>query len=101
MSVNRKFFLGFIRIHILYQATKEEIYGVKMMNELKRHGYTVSPGTIYPILHSLENEGFLECREKKVNSKIRKYYWITDEGLKILKEAQGKIKELVDELVVR
>lgn len=99
MTVNRKFFLGFIRIHILYHASKGEIYGVEMMDELKTHGYEVSPGTIYPILHSLEDEGFLISRGKNMEGKIRKYYKITDEGRQILKEAQGKIKELIDEVM--
>lgn len=99
MTVDRKFFLGFIRIHILYHADKEEIYGSEMMDELKRHGYEVSPGTIYPILHSLENDGYLLSTEKNVDGKIRKYYKITDEGRKILKEARGKIKELIDEVM--
>ena len=85
MTLERKFFLGFILIHILYHADKEEIYGTEMINELKRHGHEVSPGTIYPILHSLENEGCLTSKEKKVEGKIRKYYKITEEGRKILK----------------
>ena len=52
----RNIFLGFIRIHILYHASKEEIFGVEIMRELKRHGYSISPGTLYPILHSLESQ---------------------------------------------
>lgn len=99
MTLERKFFLGFIRIHILYHADKEEIYGTEMINELRRHGYEVSPGTIYPILHSLENEGCLTSKEKNVEGKIRKYYKITEEGLKILKEARKKIKELINEVM--
>lgn len=99
MTLERKFFLGFIRIHILYHADKEEIYGTEMINELRRHGYEVSPGTIYPILHSLENEGCLTSKEKNVEGKIRKYYKITEEGRKILKEAREKIKELINEVM--
>lgn len=99
MTVDRKFFLGFIRIHILYHAGKEEIYGVEMMDELKTHGYEVSPGTIYPILHSLEEDGYLISSEKNVDGKIRKYYKITDEGNKILNEARRKIKELINEVM--
>jgi DNA-binding PadR family transcriptional regulator len=99
MTLERKFFLGFIRIHIIYHADKEEIYGTEMINELKRHGYEVSPGTIYPILHSLENEGYLTSKEKNVEGKIRKYYKITEEGRKVLKEAREKIKELINEVM--
>jgi DNA-binding PadR family transcriptional regulator len=99
MTVNRKFFLGFIRIHILYHAQNENIYGVQMMDELSKHGYKLSPGTLYPILHSLEGEGFLKSEKKNVKGKIRKYYTITPAGNKILLEALVKLKELTSELL--
>ena len=76
----RNIFLGFIRIHILYHASKEEIFGVKIMKELERHGYSISPGTLYPILHSLENQGYLTSRKEVVEGKVRKYYRITKKG---------------------
>jgi DNA-binding PadR family transcriptional regulator len=55
----RDFFLGFVRIHILHHAAEEPIYGLAMIEELGRHGYEVSPGTIYPILHGMERGGWL------------------------------------------
>ena len=97
--LERKFFLGFIRVHILYHASKEEIYGADIMDELKRHGYDISPGTLYPILHSLEKEGFLESVSKNVGGKMRRYYSITDEGKRILDDAKKKIQELIDEVM--
>lgn len=99
MVVNRKFFLGFIRIHILYHASKEAIYGVWMMKELKSHGYHISPGTLYPILHSMEKEGLLKSQSHNVKGKIRKYYSITPSGVRMLREARGKIKELTLEVL--
>lgn len=99
LSLERKFFLGFIRIHILYNASIKEIYGVEMMDELRNHGYEVGPGTIYPILHSLEEDGFLTIREENVNGKIRKYYSITSNGIEILNKARLRIKELINELM--
>jgi len=97
--LERKFFLGFIRIHLLYHASKSSIYGVEMIEELRRHGYNISPGTLYPILHSLEKEGFLVSETKNVDGKIRKYYRITRKGERILREAKKKIKELVEEIM--
>lgn len=70
-----------------------------MMQELKNHGYDVSPGTMYPILHSLENEGFLKSRKENVKGKIRKYYKLTSNGQKILKESRQKTVELVNEVM--
>ncbi len=55
----RDFFLGFVRIHVLHHAAEEPVYGLAMIEELGRHGYEISPGTLYPILHGMEREGWL------------------------------------------
>ena len=95
----KDFFLGFVKIHILYHASKAPIYGVEMLEELARHGYRLSPGTVYPTLHRLARDGYLLRQTRIVDGKVRKYYTITDQGLAALDEARGKIKELVDEVV--
>ena len=97
--IDREFFLGFIKIHILYHASKEPIFGVGIVEELGRHGYYLSPGTLYPTLHRLAKEGYLKHDSKLVEGKVRKYYTITDSGLEVLKEARSKIKELVEEVL--
>ena len=73
MRIIREFFLGFIKIHVLYHASLNPICGVEMMKELKRHGYRVSPGLIYPTLHSLERGGYLKKEGRVVQGKLRKY----------------------------
>ena len=95
----RNIFLGFIRIHILYHATKEEIFGVEIMKELKRHGYSISPGTLYPILHSLKKQNYLTSRKEVVKGKMRKYYKITGKGSNALDKSKKKIRELLDEVL--
>jgi PadR family transcriptional regulator, regulatory protein PadR len=97
--VLRDFFLGFIKIHILHHAAEEPIYGLAMIEELHRHGYDLSPGTLYPILHGLEADGYLQREDRVVRGKVRKYYTITDAGAEALAEAREKIGELVDEVV--
>ncbi len=94
----RKFFLGFVQIHVLYQARKEPFYGAWMIEELREHGYDMSPGTLYPLLHNMESNGLLEKEEKLIEGKIRKYYRITELGLAILEEAQRKAYELFIEI---
>jgi len=94
----RDFFLGFIKIHVLHHAAKEPVYGQEFSEELKRHGYEVSFGTLYPIFHKLEQKGLLAVRNKNVHGKIRKYYSITERGMNLLEDARTKAKELVDEL---
>jgi len=97
--IDKDFFLGFIKVHILHHASEEEIYGVEILEELRRHGYSLSPGTLYPTLHLLERQGHLKSRKETVNGKVRKYYSITPEGLEMLEKSKMKIKELIDEVL--
>ncbi len=99
--IKKRLFLGFICLHILYHASKDPVYGVWMLKELSRHGYHISPGTLYPILHSLEKEGLLSHYQKNVNGKIRKYYSITESGKSELLRSRKYLKELVDEVGLR
>ncbi len=97
-KVLRKLFLGFIQIHILHHAKQDAIFGSFMIAELQSHGYDISPGTLYPILHSLEKSGHLSVECKNHNGKLRKYYTITEKGKVTLDMANTKIKELTGEL---
>ncbi len=96
--VFRNFFLGFIRLHILYHASQEPVFGLDMIRELARHGYNLSPGTLYPVLHRMEQEGFLQSEKQVVNGKVRKYYRATETGRQALAEAYVKVRELVNEI---
>ncbi len=95
----RDFFIGFIKIHILHHAKEEDICGVEISDELKRHGYKISPGTLYPTLHSLEKSGYLKSKEIVENSRIRKYYSITSKGKRALEKSKDKMRELVKEVL--
>lgn len=97
-KILRKLFLGFIQIHILHHAKKEPFFGSWMLEELKEHGYQMSPGTLYPILHNMESSGLLEKEERIVSGKIRKYYKITEIGDNVLSEAKQKAFELFKEV---
>lgn len=97
-KVLRKLFLGFIQIHILHHAKEHPIFGVWMLEELKEHGYQISAGTLYPILHSMEEDGLLVKEEQKVEGKIRKYYSTTAKGELVLNEARAKAYELFKEI---
>ena len=88
--VLRKLFLGFIQVHILHHAQMEPLYGSWMLQELKEHGYEISPGTLYPILHSMAAEGLLEKSDVLVDGKVRKYYRITERGSTVLAEATDR-----------
>lgn len=95
----RDIHLAFIKMHILYHASKEKVFGVGLIEELGRHGYRLGPGTLYPTLEKMKKAGLLTCTCRTVQHKQRKYYKITAEGLKLLKEIRIKLKELYDEVV--
>jgi PadR family transcriptional regulator, regulatory protein PadR len=97
-KVLRKLFLGFIHIHILHHAKEEPIYGSWMLEELHEHGYEMSAGTLYPILHGMEKDGLLNKSEVNVHGKIRKYYRATNKGEEVLEEARAKAYELFKEI---
>ena len=70
-----------------------------MAEELARHGYRISPGTLYPILHGLEKKGYLRSSEQRDGKSLRKIYHATPRGRKAMEAAADKIKELFHELV--
>ena len=95
----RELFLGFIRVHILFHAAEAPVYGTALMEELARHGYHVGPGTLYPILHALQSQGYLRREEQVVNGRVRKYYRATPAGRRTLTRAQAQLRELVEEVL--
>ena len=95
----RNFFFGFIKIHILHHAGEAPVYGVALIAELRRHGYELSPGTLYPVLHQLEEAGYLSRLDRVVNGKVRKYYALTKRGASALGEVREKTAELVGEVL--
>lgn len=95
----REFLLGFIKIHILHHAAVEPVYGLALIAELRRHGYELSPGKLYPVLHRLAEAGYLRRLDRVVNGKVRKYYVLTRRGGVALEGARAKVGELVGELL--
>jgi PadR family transcriptional regulator, regulatory protein PadR len=97
--LTKMFFGGFVRMHVLYHAVKEPIFGVEMMEELGRHGYDVGAGTLYPLLHQLAEAGYLSVHTQVVAGKQRKYYRATAQGEAALEQAKAKLRELVTEVL--
>src|SRR5262245_8722240 len=98
-DILKDLFLGFVRVHVLYHASQEPVYGTWLIEELAEHGYKLSPGTLYPILHGLEEENLLSSYEEVISGKVRKYYAITPTGRKLLKTARKKVGELSREII--
>jgi DNA-binding PadR family transcriptional regulator len=99
MMKHQDLFKGLIRLHILHHAAGGEFYGQWMIHELARHGYRLSPGTLYPMLHALERRGYLKSRTERSGRTFRRIYRATALGRKANKLAKKKVRELVGELI--
>jgi PadR family transcriptional regulator, regulatory protein PadR len=96
---HREFLSGFIRLHILHHAAQEPLVGFWMIEELRRHGYEMSPGTIYPLLHGLQKRGYLSVEVRREGRRAWREYSATKKGKKALAAAKRKLRELFHELI--
>lgn len=98
--VDKDLFSGLVRLHVLHHAEEGPVFGLAIIEELQRHGYQISAGTMYPILHGLERKGYLVSRNEKINGRQRRIYRITPLGRKALELGRTKVKELFGELIL-
>jgi PadR family transcriptional regulator, regulatory protein PadR len=96
---DKDLYSGLMRLHVLHHACEGEVFGLDMIEELARHGYKISPGTIYPILHDLEKRGYLKASVFRSGRVRRRLYKATPPGRKALKLAKQKVRELFGELI--
>jgi len=98
-TVDRDLYSGMVRLHVLHHATEGPIFGLGMVEELARHGYRISPRTLYPLLYGLEKKGYLSSTEQRNGKSLRKVYRATPLGRKALAAASAKVRELIGELM--
>ncbi len=95
---HQELFKGLIRLHILHHASEGEFYGQWMIHELAHHGYSLSAGALYPMLHAMERRGYLKSRKERLGRTFRRVYRATALGREANKLAKSKVRELVGEL---
>ena len=88
----RDLLVGLVRMHVLHHAAQEEIYGVWMIDELASHGYRLSAGTLYPMLHKMVRDGYLTVRSERDGRTVRKFYAATDKGRRGLAVARERMQ---------
>ena len=98
---HRDLLAGFVRLHILHHAADGEVYCQWMIEELARHGYKLSPGTLYPMLHMMERRGYLVSSKQNIGRTFRRVYQVTPLGREALEIAQSRVRELVGEIQPR
>lgn len=94
-----EFARGAVRLHILHHASEAEVHGAWMATELARHGYAISPGTLYPLLHRMQSEGLLTSRRDTVDGRARRLYAITTAGRAELSAEKSALAELAREVL--
>jgi PadR family transcriptional regulator, regulatory protein PadR len=97
-KIDRDIIGGLIRLHILHHAAEEAIFGLGIIEELTHHGYKLSPGTLYPILHRFEAEGYLRSTTVRTGSQARRLYSATLRGRNALRKLKRQVRELYSEL---
>lgn len=96
MAVDKSLISGSTTMLLLKLLSEKDMYGYEMIETLQKRSnnvFALKAGTLYPLLHSLEERGFLTVYEDTVMGKVRKYYGITKEGKKFLKAKQEEWKE--------
>ncbi len=100
-QIEREILLGFWKVHILHHAGEEPIHGQWIITELRRHGYEISPGTLYPLLDRMTRHGWLAVkRDRRAGPRARKDYTLTATGRKVLKLLRAQVRELYEEVVL-
>ena len=90
---------GAVRLQVLHHACEGEIHGTWMAEELRRHGYAISYGTLYPTLHRMEDEGLLASRQDVHDGRARHVYRATDHGRQALADGRQVLRELAREVL--
>jgi DNA-binding PadR family transcriptional regulator len=98
-AADRDLYSGLIRLHVLHHAAEEPVFGLGMIEELARHGYRISPGSLYPLLQGLEKKGYLRSKEERNGKSLRRVYRATPAGRRALAAAKVKVRELFHELI--
>ena len=84
---------GLLELMVLASLKYDDSYGY-MINQNIGDVIEISESTLYPILRRLEKQDLLETYQTIYNSRVRKYYRITREGLKKLKQSEDDFKEV-------
>lgn len=98
MDLVRDFRRGAVAVHVLHHAAEGEVHGAWLSEELARHGYRISPGTLYPLLHRMTEAGLVTDREEVVDGRVLRRYRATRAGERALTELRETIRELADEV---
>jgi DNA-binding PadR family transcriptional regulator len=99
VGVVKEFVRGAVPVHVLHHAAEGGVHGAWMAAELARHGYQISPGSLYPLLHRMEHAGLLVSHEEVVDGRLRRVYEATAAGEQELGRLRQAVAELAGEVL--
>ena len=85
---------GLLDVCVLAAIKNEDSYGYKIIKDLKPY-IELSESTLYTILKRLEGAGMLTLRSAEHDGRLRKYYRITQNGIKRINEFKDEWKEVI------
>lgn len=95
MKVSKELLKGSTTMLILEMLKSDNMYGyqmIKKLSEKSENVFELKEGTLYPILHTLEEENLITSYWDESTAKKRKYYAITEKGIKQLQERKEEWK---------
>jgi PadR family transcriptional regulator PadR len=98
-QIMQSFWKGIVRLVILHQAARRPVYGGELSRQMRRHGYDISPGSLYPLLHTMERAGFLSSNIKIFKGRARKYYNLNPSGRVCLEEVLLSLRPFIKDLI--
>lgn len=96
MAVDKGYMSGSSRMLVLNLLNEKSLYGYELIKTLKQRSndvFDMKEGTLYPILHKLENEELISSSNQEVSGRVRKVYHITDKGRRVLAKEKQEWRE--------
>ncbi len=92
---DRDLYSGLIPLYVLQLADEAPVFGLGIIEALAQRGYRISPGTLYPLLHTLEKKGYLRSEGEREGRAVRRLYRTTKTGRKAFAAARRKVRDLI------
>jgi DNA-binding PadR family transcriptional regulator len=99
-QISQAFWQGMVKLIILHQANLGPVYGSRLSKYFHSLGYEISPGSLYPLLHSMEKANLMRCHIRIFKGRARKYYELTPQGLDCLEASRKEAEEIVREVIL-
>lgn len=99
-QITQALWQGMVKLVVLHQAGVAPLYGGRFSKYLRNLGYDISPGSLYPLLHTLEKADLLRSRIRICKGRVRKYYELTPQGHACLAAVRQAVGGVMQEVIL-